>query len=67
MSSIFLYIGIVLVGVPLMLIIGFASFIFYSFVKDDDMTFGILRVTFLIMGVGLVFIATHFIQSALTG
>ena len=65
MSGILLYIGIVLVAVPAMLMIGFASFIFYSFMKDDEMTFGIIKVGVVIMALGAVLIAGHFIAAAI--
>lgn len=67
MSGILLYSGIVLVAVPLMVMIGFAVFIFWSFMQDDEMTAGILRVGLIIMAVGAALIIGHFIQVAVAG
>lgn len=64
MSGVLLYTGIVLVAVPLMVMIGFATFIFWSFMQDDDMTAGILRVGLIIMAVGAAMIIAHFVQVA---
>lgn len=65
MSDIFLYTGIVLVAVPLVMMIGFATFIFWSFMKDDETTSGILKVGFVIMALGGVLIAVHFLSGFL--
>lgn len=59
MSEIFLYTGIVLVSVPLVLMIGFATFIFWSFMRDDETTAGVLKVGFVIMALGAVLIGVH--------
>jgi hypothetical protein len=58
MSTLLLLTGIVLVAVPLIIMIGFAAFIFLSFMKDDDMTAGIVKVGFLIMAIGTVLIVS---------
>lgn len=62
MPSVLLYTGIVLVAVPLILMVGFAAFIFFAFMKDDEMTAGIVKVGFIIMGIGALLVAGHFIQ-----
>ena len=59
MTEIFLYTGIVLVAVPLVLMIGFATFIFWSFMRDDETTAGILKVGLVIMALGAVLISVH--------
>lgn len=51
--------GIVLAGVPLLLIIGFAFFIFWGFVNDDPDARAVLNVAFVVMGIGIVLILAH--------
>jgi len=53
--------GIVLTVIPVALIIGFASFIFMSFVKDDDDAAAVLKITFITMLIGLSLIAGHYV------
>lgn len=58
-----LLIGIVMAGVPLALIIGFAGFIFVSFMNDDKDAKSLLHIALLIMAIGVVLIVTHFVGS----
>lgn len=58
MPSLLLLTGIVLVAVPLFVMIGFATFIFFSFMKDDDMTAGIVKVAFVIIALGVLLIVS---------
>ena len=51
--------GIVLAGVPLLLIIGFAFFIFWGFVNDDHDARAVLNVAFAIIGIGIALILAH--------
>ncbi|MFZ2681809.1 MAG: hypothetical protein WAZ14_01830 [Patescibacteria group bacterium] len=54
-----LLIGIVLMAVPLLLMIGFAAYIFWGFMNDDPDARAVLNVGFAIMGVGLLLILGH--------
>ncbi|EKD47253.1 MAG: hypothetical protein ACD_66C00151G0005 [uncultured bacterium] len=54
-----LFMGIVLTVVPSALILGFALAIFFSFVRDDPTAKGIVNFALIILGMGLVLIATH--------
>lgn len=56
-----LLIGIVMAGVPLALIVGFAGFIFISFMNDDKDAKSLFQIALLIMGIGIVLILTHFL------
>lgn len=67
MAILLLYTGIVLIAVPLLLMIGFGTFIFFSFIRDDDTSAGILRVSFLIMGLGALLIVGYLVQHWLAG
>lgn len=57
--SMILIAGIILTGIPLALIIGFAGYIFMGFVNDDKDARGILNVVLTIMGIGIVMILVH--------
>jgi hypothetical protein len=57
--------GIILVAVPFILMIGFAAFIFVSFMKDDDDTTTLLNVALIVMALGLVLIGAHFLKQVL--
>lgn len=54
-----LLIGIVLAGAPLLLIIGFAAYIFLGFVNDDKDAKAIFHITLAVMGIGLLLILGH--------
>jgi hypothetical protein len=54
-----LLIGIVLMAVPLLLMIGFAAYIFWGFMNDDKDARNVLNVGFVIMGIGLLLIIGH--------
>jgi hypothetical protein len=54
-----LLIGIVLVAVPLLLMIGFAAYIFWGFMNDDPDARAVLNTGFVIMGVGILLILGH--------
>lgn len=57
--SMILIAGIILTGIPLLLIIGFAGYIFMGFINDDKDARGILNVVLTIMGIGIVMILAH--------
>jgi hypothetical protein len=57
--SMLLMIGIVLAGVPTLLIIGFASYIFFGFVNDDKDARGVLNIALTIIGIGIALILGH--------
>ena len=54
-----LLIGIVLMAAPLLLMIGFAAYIFWGFMNDDPDARRVLNVGFAIMGLGLLLILGH--------
>ena len=54
-----LLIGIVLAGVPTLLIIGFAGFIFFGFVNDDKDARAVLNVALTVIGLGILLILGH--------
>lgn len=60
-----LLIGIVLTVVPLTLLVGFSFYIMYSFFNDDDEAAAIMRLTFIVMFIGIALIASYFIIRAL--
>ncbi len=53
--------GIVLTFVPLALILGFALVIFFSFVRDDKTASAAVNLALIILALGLVLLATHFL------
>ncbi len=57
--SLLLLIGIVLFGVPALLILGFAAYIFIGFVTDDKDAKAIFQIALIIMGIGLALIIAH--------
>ncbi len=57
--------GIILVAVPFILMLGFAAFIFVSFMKDDDDTTALLNIALIIMALGLILIGAHFLKQVL--
>lgn len=58
--SMLLLAGIVLTGFPLMLIIGFAGYIFFGFINDDKDARAVLNVVLSVMGIGIVLILAYF-------
>jgi hypothetical protein len=56
-----LLIGIVMMGLPLFLIIGFASYIFLGFINDDKDARAIFNVALIVMAVGFLFLVGHFV------
>ena len=58
--------GLVLTIIPLIMMIGFAGFIFYMFMKDDPDSAGVVKVAGVVMAVGLILIAAHFLQNYLS-
>ena len=54
-----LLVGIVLMAVPLLLMVGFAAYIFWGFMNDDPDARTVLNVGFAIMGLGLLLILGH--------
>lgn len=60
-----LLIGIVMMGLPALLICGFAAYIFLGFVNDDKDARAIFNLALLLMGVGFFFILGHFIGTSL--
>lgn len=63
--STLLLIGIILLGLPALLIVGFAGYIFMGFVNDDKDARAILNLMFIIMGIGVLLILTHVITKAI--
>jgi hypothetical protein len=58
--------GIFLFGAPLLLIIGFAAYIFLGFVNDDPDARNIFRITLAVMGIGALLIVGYFVGTAFT-
>lgn len=58
--STLLLIGIVMMGLPALLILGFAAYIFLGFVNDDKDARAILNLALVVMLIGLFFILGHF-------
>ncbi len=61
--SLLLLVGLVMFGVPFFLVVGFAGFIFVSFMNDDPDAKGIFTVALILMVIGLLLIAGHFVGS----
>lgn len=59
--STLLLVGIVLAGIPAMLIIGFAAYIFLGFINDDKDARQIFNVVLAVMGIGILLILGHLI------
>jgi len=55
MSMLFL-IGLVMAGIPILLIVGFAAYIFLGFVNDDKDARAVLNVALVVMVIGFVLI-----------
>ncbi len=58
-----LIIGIVMMGLPALLICGFAAYIFLGFVNDDKDARAIFNLALIIMAVGFFFIVGHVVGS----
>ncbi len=58
--STLLLMGIAMVGLPALLILWFAGYIFFGFINDDKDARAIFNIAVLIMVIGLVFIGVHF-------
>ena len=54
--------GIVLTCIPAALMLGFSIFIFLSFVRDDDDARNLVRVAFICMAFGIVFLLWYFLK-----
>jgi hypothetical protein len=52
--------GIVMVVVPLVLMVGFAGFIFFMFMKDDPDSFAIVQVALIVMVFGFCLIVADY-------
>lgn len=61
--SLILLIGIVMFGVPFALIVGFAGYIFVSFMNDDKDAKMLFHVALLVMLLGVVLIGTYYVGS----
>ena len=59
--SMLLLAGLVLTGFPLLLIIGFAGYIFFGFINDDKDARAVLNVVLSVMGIGIVLILAYFV------
>jgi len=57
--SMLLLVGIVLAAVPTLLIIGFASYIFFGFINDDKDARAVLNVALAVIGIGILLILGH--------
>jgi heme/copper-type cytochrome/quinol oxidase subunit 4 len=53
--------GIVLTVVPIILMIGFAAFIFFMFMKDDPDSSSLVKIAFVVMLLGIALIAAHYL------
>lgn len=57
--------GIILTVVPIILMIGFAAFIFFMFMKDDPDSSMMVRIAFVVMLLGIALIAAHYMLQGL--
>ena len=57
--SMLLLVGIVLAGVPTLLIVGFAGYIFFGFINDDKDARAVLNIALAVIGVGILLILGH--------
>ena len=65
MSILLFYTGLVLFIVPLILMFGFGVVIVISFMRDDSMTAGIMRVSAIIMMIGAALMVGYFVNNSL--
>ncbi len=63
--SMLLLAGIVLTGFPLLLIVGFAGYIFLGFINDDKDARAIFNVAMIIMGIGIALILAYFLTKVI--
>lgn len=63
--SLLLLIGLVLFGVPFLLIFGFAAYIFIGFVTDDKDAKAVFQIALVIMAIGAVLIIAHIAGSVI--
>jgi hypothetical protein len=63
--SMLLLIGIIMTGGPLLLIVGFAGYIFMGFINDDKDARGVLNVVLAIMGIGILLILAHVLTNVI--
>ncbi len=59
--STLLLIGIVMMGLPLLLIMGFAAYIFLGFINDDKDARAIFNLALAVMAIGFFLIVGHFV------
>lgn len=59
--STLLLIGIVMMGLPALLVAGCAAYIFLGFVNDDKDARAIFNLALIIMAIGFFFIVGHFV------
>lgn len=64
MSMLFL-IGLVMAGIPILLIVGFAAYIFLGFVNDDKDARAVLNVALVVMVIGFVLILADVVTRVL--
>lgn len=64
--SLLLLVGLVMAGVPFLLIVGFAGFIFVSFMNDDKDAKGLFTIALVVMAIGAALIITHFATQWIT-
>lgn len=58
--SFLLLTGIIMVVVPIVLMVGFAGFIFFMFMKDDHDSAAIVKVAFIVLIFGLCLILADY-------
>ena len=59
--SLLLLIGIVLFGLPLLLMIGFAAYIFLGFINDDKDAKAIFNLAVVVMAIGFLLIVGYLV------
>lgn len=64
--STLLLVGIVMAGVPAILIIGFAAYIFLGFINDDKDARQIFNVVLIIMGIGILLVVGHYVGTMIS-
>jgi hypothetical protein len=62
-----LIVGIVLTGLPISLIIGFATYIFLGFINDDADARGVFNLALIVMGIGIALIVAHVVGASFGG
>lgn len=56
-----LLIGIAMMALPLLLIIGFATYIFLGFINDDKDARAIFRLALIVMSIGFLLVVGHIV------